>query len=224
MKIAFGNLGLATDDLATGLISGSLTVNGQQVNDEAQFIRALASTFFPRGNRSATISFVASVSHATQRIAERKLLTYFWDLPQQEDLRFWCGPMGDQEIVSFLDAVIDSAACGPVRGITGAFRYSFKVSSPVTEYPPPELTEPTSDMLKRGTTTIAAAADHIDVAFSPPFSAPPAAVVASIQRPAAGDQLWAIVRDATVTANGFTADLSAPAPASGYKLSWIACA
>jgi hypothetical protein len=223
MKIVYGSLTLATDDLATGLISGSLALNGQQVNDEVHLLRAAAAVFFARGNRSATVSFFASVSHATQHVSERQLLTHFWDLPTQDVLRFWCGPDGDQEIVSFPGAVIDGANCGPVQGITGAFRYAFRVTAPITEDPPPALVEPTTDMIKRSTTAIPSLADHVDVVFAIPFASVPI-VVANVQRPAGGDAIWAVIRAGSVTVNGFTADLSGAAPDGTYSLAWIACA
>jgi hypothetical protein len=219
MKISFGTLWLAS-----GGTEGAqgLTLNGQQCNDEAQFFRALASTFYGRGNRSASVGFTVNRQLASIHASERFLLTHFWDLPLQDNLRLYCGPDSDQEVILFTGAVIDQIQPGPTSGISLPIRYGFKVSSPQTEVSPPTLLEPTSDMIKRGVAAISSGADHVDVVFSVAFATTPI-VVASIQRPAGGDALWPIIRDSSVTVSGFTADLSAPTSAATYKLSWIAC-
>jgi hypothetical protein len=49
----------------------------------------------------------------------------------------------------------------------------------------------------------------------------PTGIAAVIVKPAGGDNLFATVRSATITADGFTADLSAPASGAGYILYFI---
>ena len=49
----------------------------------------------------------------------------------------------------------------------------------------------------------------------------PSGVAAVVTKPAGGDNLFATVRNATITADGFTADLSAPAAGAGYILYFI---
>ena len=222
MKSSYGSVWLSIENPASSVTLG-LTLNGQQINDEVQFFRALVATFYGRGNRSAAIGIPVTRQFGSLQGAEYFLATHFWTLPIQDSLRLYSGLDADQRVLLFANAVIDQIQVGPAVGTSVPLRYVFKVSSPVVEDPPPDLQQPTDDMIKRGTTAITAAADHVDVAFSVPFASPPI-VVGNIQRPVGGDQLWAIVRDATVTVNGFTADLSAPAPDGTYKLSWIACA
>lgn len=42
-----------------------------------------------------------------------------------------------------------------------------------------------------------------------------------VTKPDGGDNLFATVRDSTITADGFTADLSAPASSAGYVLVYV---
>lgn len=49
-------------------------------------------------------------------------------------------------------------------------------------------------------------------------------VVCVVAKPAGGDNIFATVKDDTVTETGFQYDLSAPVPATGYKLNWMAVA
>jgi len=50
----------------------------------------------------------------------------------------------------------------------------------------------------------------------------PTKIAVVVTKPDGGDNLFATVRESTITASGFTADLSAPASTSGYKLWFIA--
>ena len=49
----------------------------------------------------------------------------------------------------------------------------------------------------------------------------PARVLVSVRKPAGGDNLFATIRDESISPDGFTVDLSAPAPAAGYKLDYL---
>lgn len=219
MKISFGTTWLSRD-LSGDSVTQGLTLNGQQVNDEAQFFRALTSTFFARGNRSATVGFTVNRQLGSLRAAERLLATHFWDLPQQADLRLYCGQDDDQEVVLFTAAVIESVQPGPTVGVSLSLRYTFRVSSPTVEVSPPDLPEP--EMIKRGTVDIPSGADHVDVTFMAAFAAAPFVVV-TVLRPEGGDNIWPMLRGDPTT-EGFTADLSAPTPDDTFKLSWFAIA
>lgn len=52
------------------------------------------------------------------------------------------------------------------------------------------------------------------------FGFVPTSVVVVVSKPVGGSNLFATVRLATITADGFVADLSAPAPTAGYVLSY----
>jgi len=71
-----------------------------------------------------------------------------------------------------------------------------------------------------GPVAIDAAADSVAVTGLA-LSFVPAAVLVSVRKPAGGDNIWATVRDATLAADGFTADLSAAPGTAGYKLDYL---
>lgn len=73
----------------------------------------------------------------------------------------------------------------------------------------------------RGTLAIGEAADSV-TASGLALGFVPAQVLVSVRKPAAaGDNLFAAIRGDSITADGFTVDLSAAAPAAGYKLDYL---
>lgn len=63
------------------------------------------------------------------------------------------------------------------------------------------------------------------VAVADPFGFVPTSIVVTVIKPSApNDNLFATVRNDTITAGGFTADLSAPASAPGYILAYVVSA
>ena len=49
----------------------------------------------------------------------------------------------------------------------------------------------------------------------------PTGIIAAVLKPTGGANMFATVRSTTISADGFVADISAPAPASGYVLVYI---
>jgi hypothetical protein len=218
MKVRFGTIWLAPGGIES---TSGFSINGQQINDPIQFYRATSTLFRPRGQRSDAIAFVSERKFNSVAEAERFLATFFSDLPEQADLYLFCGDDAEQ-IVVYEDAVINNVARSS-RGVSVTLQFNLSAGLPQTDTPAPDVTEPDADMIKRGTPAITSGEDSIDVTFTTPFATTPVVVVA-IQSPDGGDVIAARVRDGSVTTDGFTADLSAPAPASGYKLPYIACA
>lgn len=73
-----------------------------------------------------------------------------------------------------------------------------------------------------GSVAIDEAADEVEVDLSAHgLAAAPSLVLVSVRKPAGGANLFATVREAGLTASGFTADLSAAAPTTGYKLEYL---
>ena len=71
-----------------------------------------------------------------------------------------------------------------------------------------------------GTATLTASADFYTVASAFGFS--PTAMVCIVAKPGSTDSnIFATLRDGTLTASGFTVDFSTAIPASGYKLGYI---
>lgn len=71
-----------------------------------------------------------------------------------------------------------------------------------------------------GTVAIANGASVVTVAGAA-WGFVPSGVAVVVLKPVGGSNLFAVVRAATITADGFTADLSAPAPAVGYSLAYV---
>jgi len=70
-----------------------------------------------------------------------------------------------------------------------------------------------------GTKTIPMGAEEVAVSYS--FGSVPSSVVAIVWK-SDSSNIFATVRLSSVTASGFTVDLSGPTPAAGYVLSWVA--
>ncbi len=72
----------------------------------------------------------------------------------------------------------------------------------------------------RGTQAIASSADSVTVSGLALASAP-GQVLVTVRKPAGGLNLFATVRDGSITAGGFTADLSGATDAGTYKLDYL---
>ena len=217
MKIRYGDY-----QLSDGAIEGAsgLTLNGQQINDRFDLVRALSAIFVPKGNRSAVLSFSVNRQKDTLHASERFVLEHFWQLPEQADLMLYLGTDADGSWCKFTGAVIDAAGTG-YRGVSPMVQYSFSVGGPPAfDQSPPGTPDPDDDM-KRGLTAISSAAETVAVVFAAPFSGTPI-VTATVQIPDGGDYLTCQILDTTVSSTGFTARLSGPTPGTGYKLSWMA--
>lgn len=221
MKVLFGSTYLARGDVES---AGGVSLNGQQINVEAQFCRALAATFFARGQRSASFGFYVTRRFNSVREANRFAFEHFSTLPEQDELSLHVGSDADGEWIKFAAAVIDVCSCTPL-GTTVTVQYGFRVATVSTDVPPPTVTEPTDEMIKRGETAIGAGDDTVNVVFSTPFSGTPIILQPHVELPSSGgDKIFAHVVKSSISAAGFTAVLTAPTPASGYYLAWGAIA
>lgn len=207
--------------LARGGREGTSNVafNGTQVIQEAQFFRAQAAKWFARGNRSSSFSFSVARTHGSTRDAEEFLFTHRDNLPHSGDLVITCGLPGDELDIAFPGAVLEGVSAG-YRGPTTFFTYTFRCGLPETDSIPAggEVDE---EVTRRGTVAIGAGETSVEVEFPNAMTGTPV-VVASILTPDSGDQIFATIREDSVSASGFTADLSGPTPGGDYKLSYIA--
>lgn len=73
-----------------------------------------------------------------------------------------------------------------------------------------------------GLTPIGVGVDLIAVTFPLVFSTIPTQVIATVEKPSGGDNIFATVRRDTVSTTGFTAELSGTTPDANHKLSWLA--
>ena len=68
-----------------------------------------------------------------------------------------------------------------------------------------------------GTSSITLGASSVTITGAA-FGFIPSGIMVSVSKPSGGDNIFATVDESTITADGFTAYLSAPTPASGYTL------
>lgn len=197
---------------------GGFSVNGEGQVDEAQFFRALASTFYHRANESTRVSFTVHREHADEKAAEVFVLTHRSLLPKEGDVRFYCGFEGSEQEVLLRDAVL-TGSNGVYLGRSSRFNYTLVGGVPETDSIPAGV-ELDESVTRRGTVNIASGATSVAVTFSTMTSTPTA--VATVYSPSGGDQIFATIDQSTVTASGFTARLSGPTPSADYKLGYVA--
>jgi|SRR5581483_10520713 len=220
MKAVFGTINLVPGGVES---TSGATVNGQQINDEVQFYRALAATRFARGNRSLIIGFSVERLFATYHLAERFVFEHFTLLPQQDSLYLTIGDGTDTEVVRFDNAVPQSVRLGVQKGLTVPVVYSFACGMPVFSSPSPTLTEPDTTMFKRSSDPITPGATTQTVTFSVAFPGTPVVSKPGVSIPGGGDFLEAWVVAGSVSSTGFQVEFNAACPGSGYTLDWIAC-
>jgi len=214
----------ATSWFAAGGLLGEpvgMVCNGQQVTDAAGFFRAAAETFFARGQRRTELTFAVQRTFGSLRRAQAFALVHFNDLPNRGDLVVTCGEGADVQAVVLEDAVLDSVTVEELRGSSVRVRYRLLGGAWSTDVTPGE--EPDEDVIRRDTVAIAEDATEVAVEFGTPMSGTPT-VVASILAPDGADIISCQIEAGSVTASGFTAKLSFPAPSALYELSYIAIA
>lgn len=81
--------------------------------------------------------------------------------------------------------------------------------------------DPSSSSAKAGSTGLTAGQDYYTLTGAA-FGFAPTCVVVTVAKPnSSGSNIFATVRDGTLTADGFTVDFSANIPAAGYKLEYV---
>lgn len=83
----------------------------------------------------------------------------------------------------------------------------------------PDPSVPGVTTILTGTVPIVSGDDFVVVSAA--FGFVPSAVVCMVTKPDGGDNLFVTPRESTISATGFTVDLSAPASGSGYALVYV---
>lgn len=221
MKVVFGTVSLTPSDVET---TAGLTVNGQQINDVVQFFRALAETFFDRGNRSVQIGFSVKRIFDTPRIAGRFCFEHFTLLPTKESLYITVGDDVDNEVVRFDGAVIESVPVSLPMGVSVQVNYTFLCGLPIFNSSPPNVTEPSSSMIQRIRVALTAGDTSKAITWPSVFGSTPVAGRPSVEVPNGSDFIDAWIQAGTVNTTGCTVTFNAPIPGSGFFVSLIACA
>ncbi len=206
--------------LATGGLQGTSGANwnGQQVNDEAQFFRAAAVTYYARGNRSTKFGFGVNLQFNTNADALLFAAVQLNALPQQADLTVSDDP--GTVAVLLASAVLDSVT-PKVEGVNVFVRYEFSGGIWTSQSVPPD---PTADTVKRGSTLLAINDESKSITFATPFGSVPTTVDAWIAPPSTGSvkQIQVAVLQDTITPTGFTVSIGFPIPETGFYLMWEA--
>jgi hypothetical protein len=214
MKVTYG-----TQQIAPGGLQGTMGAswNGQQINDEAQFFRAAAANFFPRGNRSSTFAFGVNVNLNTEADAMVYAATLLNYLEQQADL-----VVTDEAgtyTVTLGNAVLESLDVVKIDGKNVTLRFQFRGGVWTSATLIPGL-----DTVKRGSIALAVNDETKAISFGTAFSGAPAMVECWVV-PASTSSVRFIQAEPlsdTITANGFTAGIAFPIPETGYVLMWEA--
>jgi hypothetical protein len=221
VRIKYGDhwlTGNGTDPFWTA--AQNVRLNGQRVVQEEHFLRAAAMAFFTRGGRSQVLEFSVGREFASHAAAEAFLLTHFQSLPEQADveIHLHVEPGDDAQIATITGAVLSALPIGPRDGIwIGQIGYALKFGtvSGVTTLPSPE------PVVRAGTAAIPSGVDTLALTGLANMGAAPSQIVCTVRKPTAGDfNLVATVLDNSITATGFTVELSGLTDKAGYKLDY----
>ena len=216
MKVLYASTWLATGGI-NGVLGGQW--NGHQVNEEADFFRAAAVTFFARGNRATTFSFSVFQSFNTEGEAMQFAATQINNLSQQADLVVW----SEDSVYSVVlaQAVLVSVTPGRVVGCSCEITYSFAGGAFAIGASPPT---PITYLVQAGKIALATNDESKAVTFPLAFATTPVSVEAWVL-PASGSPIKfiaAAVLGDTINTTGFTASIGYPIPDNSYFLMWQA--
>jgi hypothetical protein len=149
MLVQFGNVWLTNDGTGalperaiTSTIGAKL--NGEEVIQEARFLRAAAATYFDRGNLGQTFTFKVTrnfqllMPGANNPIAQAGAFALLHGtlLPRSATLLLVCGGWGEPPLYvkSALPAVLKTPECQP-RGVGVDVTYTFRFGALVAAQP-----------------------------------------------------------------------------------------
>jgi hypothetical protein len=203
----------------------NVSVNGQTVFEAVDIVRAAAARFFSRGNDKVTLQFSVRREFSTNVECQKYLLTHFSQLPKSGLCQITCGTPGEtSEDVFLSNAVLSASPQGNFNGVEAIVQYTIQAGLATTDIPIDFLIGTGEEMIRSGQTPIGSGVDSVDVVFTEAFATGTIVVpTVSIGKPSgSGSNIFATVRDDTVTVDGFTAELSGPTPDASHKLNWIA--
>jgi len=210
MKIKWDDLWLSDELAADGFQSG-LVVNGRQVIQEAQFIRAATAGLFARGNRAVTLSFTVTRVFGSFSAAEEFALTHYGALSDgPATLTCRCGSTD----ILFEEAVLESVSTPTYKGSCVLITYSFRAPGTTS------TTTPLFDDVITDTLNIPSGVDEYEfTGLGLPST--PAWVAGSVIGPDGADVLWGMIVQGSVSAAGFKILLNGITPNSNYKFSFM---
>lgn len=211
MKIKWDSTWLSDEFAADGFQSG-LSLNGRQIVQEAEFLRAANAAFYARGNRAQQLSFTVLRRFDTAADAELFLLGHYATLVDgPASLLCRCGGGGETLTdVLIPNAVLESVAHPRYIGNSVVVTYTFRFAPVVTVF------NPEDEELNMRSGSLAIPNNEETATFSGlAFPGIPARVIGQVRGPDGSDFLSAMIIAGTITADGFQINLSAVVPPAG---------
>jgi hypothetical protein len=119
MRISLNNIWLTNDgatDLQTWTDAHDVRLNGKQMVQDAQFLRAVAAQPLARGNRVNVLRFTVTRQHASVAEAGAYVLTAFSLLPADGMATIFCGAEGETPLTCAFAAVLEEMPESVFRG------------------------------------------------------------------------------------------------------------
>jgi hypothetical protein len=111
MRISLNDVWLTNDgvsDLQSWTDAHDVQINGKQVVQDAQFLRALAAQPLARGNEVNLLQFTVTRQHVSVAEAAAYVLTAFSSLPGSGTATIICGASGEDLLTCTFSAVLEA--------------------------------------------------------------------------------------------------------------------
>src|SRR5476651_1451663 len=119
MRISLNNIWLTNDgvsDLQSWTDAHDVQLNGKQIVQDAQFLRALAAEPLARGNQVNLVRFTVTRQHGSVAEAAAYVLTAFSSLPGSGTATIICGASGEVPLTCTFSAVLEGMPKGGFFG------------------------------------------------------------------------------------------------------------
>jgi hypothetical protein len=119
MRVSINNVWLTNDgtvDLQSWTDAHGVLINGAQVVQDAQFLRAVAAQPLARGNAVNVLQFSVTRQHASVADAAAYVLTAFGAFPSSGAVQIVCGALGETVITCAFNAVLQEMPKCTFRG------------------------------------------------------------------------------------------------------------
>jgi hypothetical protein len=119
MRISLNNVWLTNDgesDLHLWTDAHDVQFNGEQIVQDAQFLRALVAQPLARGNAVNTVRFSVTRQYASVAAAAAAVLTSFTSLPGSGTATLVCGALGESPVTCTFAAVLAEMPASTFRG------------------------------------------------------------------------------------------------------------
>ena len=120
MRISLNNIWLTNDgvsDLRSWSDAHEVRLNGSQVVQDAQFLRAVSAQPLARGNAVNVLQFTVTQQHGSVAAAAAFALTAFGSLPSSGTAVLVCGAYGESPVTCTFAAVLEAMPVCSFRGL-----------------------------------------------------------------------------------------------------------